>query len=245
MVDMRMKRSNITEGSDLKEAIIHQNTRRTGPGSRSSISTTTGPPESVRVLTAGQDNKAYVPPILRAGGGSSNTSPVPPHRPIVSPSPTSAVHTPPPPPSLQPGPGFVTPPPPPGFVPPPPPPPIHAFRDQSDGHSPTPSPDPSTRSSSPAVGGNQPGMPPRGTPGVRGPRVSARGPRTSLNLPPGKRDSYGQQPRPQTPPSPKPINRGGPMPGPRGVYKPSAHRRTGSGSGLATKKPMSPDSDVS
>ena len=125
MIDMRMRPSNIGDVSDLGEWIIYQNTRRTGPGSRSSISTKTGPPESVKTLTSGQDNKANLPPILRAGGGAANTSPVPPHSHIIAPSPTPALVAPPPlpPPPYEAQAEFVTPPPP-GFFPPPPPPPI-------------------------------------------------------------------------------------------------------------------------
>lgn len=236
MVDMRMRRSNISEVSDLKEAIIQQNTRRTGPGSRSSISTTTGPPESVKVLTSGQD----VPSILRAGGGSSNTSPVPPSRPVV-----------PPPPPLEEERRSVTPSLPPGFVPPPPPPslvpgsrgnhddyvppPMPVFVDPPESNSPTSSPDPPSRSSSPVVvGGGGPGMPQRGIGGVKPLRTGggfSRGLRTSGAPPgPGVRESF----RPQTPPSP------GRMPSSRGSYNPSAHRRTGSGSALA-KKTTAPD----
>ena len=263
MVDMRMRRSNLQDVGDLKEGMV--NTRRTGPGSRSSVSTTTGPPESVRALTSGQDIRAGVPSILRAGGGSNNTSPVPPPRGIVAPKPASTLPTPPPPPPpLEVGAGFVTPPPPPGFVPPPPPPPLVAgsrespsfpeshtlysdnntgpdgyvpppmptFKDMTDGHSPTPSSDPPSRSSSPAVGGNhrsgmpQRGMPVRGLRGRGGPRLPAPSPTT------GRRDSYGQQTRPQTPPSPG--NR---------PYNPSAHRRSGSGSTFA-RRTMASDAEV-
>jgi hypothetical protein len=278
MIDMRMRRSNIGDVSDLKEAIIHQNTRRTGPGSRSSISTTTGPPESVKALTSGQDNKANLPPILRAGGGSVNTSPVPPNPQIVAPKPTTAFAAPPPPPPIAAQAEFVAPPPPPGFVPPPPPPPIAfnseddasfreprpsytdniptpegyvpppmpTFKDPSDGlSSPAPASDPPSRSSSPAIGGNnRPGAPPRSTPGLRGPRTGGmptRGPRTSGVSPaPGRRESYGQQYRPQTPPSPNSNNF---RPTSRGSYNPSAHRRSGSGSGFA-RRTMASDAEV-
>ena len=282
MIDMRMRRSNIGDVSDLKEAIIHQNTRRTGPGSPSSISTTTGPPDSVKALTSGQDNKANLPSILRAGGGAANTSPVPPHSHIVAPSPTPAFAAPPPPPPppFEAQHEFVTPPPPPGFVPPPPPPPIAVnseddvsfpeprpsytdnvpapdgyvpppmptFRDSSDGlNSPTPASDPPSRSSSPAIGGNnRPGAPQRTTSGLRGPRTGAitRGPRTSGVSPaPGRRESYGQQIRPQTPPSPHNGNFRGNVPGSRGTYNPSAHRRSGSGSGFA-RRTMASDAEV-
>jgi hypothetical protein len=278
MVDMRMRRSNIGDVSDLKEAIIHQNTRRTGPGSRSSISTTTGPPESVKALTSGQDNKANLPPVLRAGGGSVNTSPVPPQPQIVAPKPTTAFAAPPPPPPIAAQAEFVAPPPPPGFVPPPPPPPIAfnseddasfreprpsytdniptpegyvpppmpTFKDPSDGlNSPAPASDPPSRSSSPAIGGNnRPGAPPRSTSGLRGPRTGGmptRGPRTSGVSPaPGRRESYGQQYRPQTPPSPNSNNF---RPATRGSYNPSAHRRSGSGSGFA-RRTMASDAEV-
>ena len=270
MIDMRMRRSNITETSDLKETTVQQYTQRTGPGSRSSISTTTGPPDSVKVLTSGQDNKTDLPPILRAGGRSSNTSPVPPPRSIAAPSPSPAFFPPPPrPPPTVGGTGFATPPPPPGFVPPPPPPPLVAgsrsqeiptfpepqtsypekinnypslgsiSRGSYDSTSPTPSSDPPSRSSSPAVGGNRPGS----VSGLRGPRTSmvTRGPRISgLPPAPGRMNSYGQQTRPQTPPSPNTNNFGGP--GSRGTYNPSAHRRSGSGSGFA--RTMASDAEV-
>ncbi|KAF9646360.1 hypothetical protein BDM02DRAFT_3099970 [Thelephora ganbajun] len=283
MIDMRMRRSNLSEVGDLKEAIIQQNTRRTGPGSRSSISTTTGPPESVKVLTSGQDSKANVPSILRAGGGATNTSPVPPPPQIVAPSPTLAFVAPPPPPPLATHAEFVTPPPPPGFVPPPPPPPLTAeseegvsspepqpphsdnlpapddyvpppmptFRDPSDGPSPkaspTPASDPPSRSSSPAIGGiNRPGALQRGTSGLRGPRTggATRGPRNSGMPPaPGRRESYGQQTRPQTPPSPNVNNPRGSRSSSRGQYNPSAHRRSGSGSSFA-RRTMASDAEV-
>ena len=285
MVDMRMRRSNIGEVTDLKEAIIHQSTRRTGPGSRSSISTTTGPPESVKALSAGQDNKANVPAILRVGGGAANTSQAHPAPAIVAPNPTLAFATPPPPPPLEAQVGFVTPPPPSGFVPPPPPPPLipghredvsfpeqsnssysdnipapegyvpppmPSFRDPSDAissrTSPTLASDPPSRSSSPAIGGHRPGPPPRGTPGLRGPRtggLSIRGARTSgVPPPPGRRESYGQhnqQFRPQTPPSPN--NFRGSRPTSQGSYNPSAHRRSGSGSGFS-RRTMASDAEV-
>jgi hypothetical protein len=253
MVDMRMRRSNISEVSDLKEVIVQQNTRRTGPGSRSSISTTTGPPESVKVLTE-------VPSILRAGRGSSNTSPVPPPRPIVAPSPTPALVVPPPPP-LDGQAGFVTPPPPPGFVPPPPPPPLvagsrespsipepqtfsdknpvpvgyvpppmPAFKDPADSYSTTTSSNPPSRSSSPAIGGNnRPITPLRGQ--VRGLRGSTRGPRVPTA--PGRGGAFDRGGRPQTPPSPGSIR----------TYNPSAHRRSGSGSGFA-RRTMASDAEV-
>jgi len=121
MIDMRMRRSNIGDVTDLKEAIVHQTTHRTGPGSRSSVSTTTGPPESVTSLTPGQDSKANVPAILRAGGGATIPSPVPPPPPTVAPTPTSQFVPPPPPPPLDAQANFVPPPPPPGPIPPPPP----------------------------------------------------------------------------------------------------------------------------
>ena len=281
MVDMRMRRSNIGEVSDLKEAIFQQNTRRTGPGSRSSISTTTGPPESVKVLA----DKANVPSSLRAGGGSSNTSSVPPSPQIVAPNPTVASVVSPPPPPVEPRAEFVAPPPPPGFIPPPPPPPLTAtsqespsfpehrpvvsdnvpapdgyvpppmptFRDPGDASSqkssPTPTSDPPSRSSSPAVGGpTRPGAPQRTTSGLRGPRTGGvtRGPRTSGVSPaPGRRDSYGQQYRPQTPPSPNNNLRGTGRPPSHGPYNPSAHRRTGSGSGPAlVRRTMASDAEV-
>ena len=151
MVDMRMKRSNISEISDLREAIVQQTTRRTGPGSRSSISTTTGPPESVRALTHGHDSRPNVPSILRAGSGATNTSPVPPPPPIVAPNPTQAFVVPPPPP-LEAQAGFVTPPPPPGFVPPPPPPPLTAEAEDVS----FPEPQPSYSDNIPASGGYAP-----------------------------------------------------------------------------------------
>ena len=273
MVDMRMRRSNISEVSDLKEAIIQQNTRRTGPGSRSSISTTTGPPESVKALTHGQDNKANLPSILRPGSGSSNTSPVPPPPPIVAPAPIQGFIPPPPPPPLQAQAEFVTPPPPPGFVPPPPPisaeteedvsfpqpsysdnipapegytpPPMPSFKDPSESE---PSPkasttvpsNPSSRSSSPAIGGNN-RPPQRSGSGLRGPRAGgiARGPRTSGVPPaPGRRGSYGQPLRPQTPPSP-----GSNRPASKGPYNPTAHRRSGSGSSFS-RRTMASDAEV-
>ena len=275
MVDMRMRRSNIGEVGDLKEAIIQQTTRRTGPGSRSSMSTTTGPPDSVKALSSGQDSKVNVPSVLRVGSGSTNTSPVPP--PIVAPNPTLPFVVPPPPP-LEAQAKFVIPPPPPGFVPPPPPPPLMAepedvsfpepsytdnipapvgyvpppmptFRDSSEGLSPGTSPsfpsDPPSRSSSPAIGGNnRPGVPQRGTPGLRGPRTSIRGPRTSGVSPvPGRRESYGQQFRPQTPPSPNINNPVGSRPNSRGPYNPSSHRRSGSGSSFA-RRTMASDAEV-
>jgi len=282
MVDMRMRRSNIGDVSDLKEAIIQQNTRRTGPGSRSSISTTTGPPESVKALTSGQDNRASIPSILKAGGGAVNTSPVPPPPPIVTPNPTPAfvVPPPPPPPPIEAQAGFVTPPPPPGFVPPPPPPPLTAepeedvsfpepqasysdnipapegyvpppmpsFRDPGDSSPRTPPTFPSnppSRSSSPAIGGNNRAVPQRTTSGLRGPRTGAvaRGPRT-VGVPPapGRRGSYGQA-RPQTPPSPSSNNSRGSRPGSTGPYNPSAHRRSGSGSSFA-RRTMASDAEV-
>lgn len=269
MVDMRMRRSNISEVSDLKEGVLPRGARRTGPGSRSSISTTTGPPESVKALTSGQDIKTDVPSILRAGGGSANTSPIPPHRPIVAPNPTKVMFAPPPPPPLA-EPGFVPPPPPPGFVPPPPPPPLAArphgspsfpspptsysdnnpvpdgyvpppmptFKDPSDSPSSTPTSGPPSRSSSPAIGGNnRQNLPPqRGTPGLRGPRTGSltRGPRTSGVA--ARRESYSKQRRPETPPSPNPNSN-------NRTYNPSAHRRSGSGSGLV-KKPVASDAEV-
>lgn len=281
MVDMRMRRSNIGEVSDLKEAIIQQNTRRTGPGSRSSISTTTGPPESVKALIHGQDNKSNLPSILRAGGGATSASPVPPPPVIVAPAPTSGFVPPPPPPPVEAQAEFVTPPPPPGFVPPPPPlstgseeevsfpqpqpsysdnipapegyapPPMPSFKDLSESGpeprtSPTVPSNPSSRSSSPAIGGtNRPGVPPRTTSGLRGPRTGGvtRGPRTSGVPPaPGRRESYGQQFRPQTPPSPNQNSRGS-RPGSRGSYNPAAHRRSGSGSSF-TRRTMASDAEV-
>ena len=287
MIDMRVRRSNIGEVTDLKEAVIQQNNRRTGPGSRSSISTTTGPPESVKALTSGQDNRTNVPSILRAGGRSANTSPVPPQPQIATPSPPPAFVTPPPPPPpppLETHAEFVTPPPPPPeFVPPPPPPPLVAgprepsprtaysdnipppdgyvpppmptFRDPSDGPSPTTSPvvpsDPPSRSSSPAIGGNNRfGAPQRGAPGFTNPRTGSltRGPRTSGVPPaPGRRESYSQQLRPQTPPSPNSggLTRGGPRPASTGPYNPFAHRRSGSGSGSSfTRRTMASDAEV-
>ena len=72
MINMWMRRSNIGDISDLKEAIIHQNTRRTGPGSRSSISTTTGPPESVKAMTSRQQGE---PSISRTEGGQQTIFP--------------------------------------------------------------------------------------------------------------------------------------------------------------------------
>ena len=279
MLDMRMRRSNIGDVSDLKEAIIHQNTRRTGPGSRSSILATPGPPESVKALTSGQDNRANLPSILRAGGGAANTSPIPPHSHIVAPCPTLAFVAPSPPPPFEAQAEFVTPPSP-GFVPlsPPPPivvnseddvsfpeprpsytdnvpapdghvpPPMPTFRDSSDGlNSPTPASNTPSRSSSPAIGGNNgPGAPQRTTSGLRGPRTGAmtRGPRSSGVSPaPGRRESHGQQIRPQTPPSPHNGNFGGNVPGSRGTYNPSAHRRSGSGSGFA-RRTMASDAEV-
>ena len=262
MVDMRMRRSNISDVSDLKEAIVQQNNRRTGPSSRSSISTTTGPPESVKALTSGQDTRADLPPILRAGRGSSNTSPVPPPRSVLVASPTTAPLVPPPP-SLEGKAGLVTPPLPPGFVPPPPPPPfvagsqqspsfpepqislpdnnpvseghvppqVSTFKDPSDGYSPTVSSNPPSRSSSPAIGGNnRGGAPQRGS--VRGLALrGSRGPRPGVPSAPRRGGAYGQQTRPQTPPSP-----GRP-------YNPSAHRRSGSGSGFA-RRTMASDAEV-
>jgi len=283
MIDMRMRRSNIGDVTDLKEAIVQQNTRRTGPGSRSSVSTTTGPPESVKALTSGQDNKPNVPAILRVGGGATIPSPVPPPPPVVSPAPTPQFVPPPPPPPLEAQAQFASPPPPPGFVPPPPPlsaetedvsfpqpqpsysdnipapqgyvpPPMPTFK---DGPEPSPSPktsptfpsNPPSRSSSPAIGGNnRPGAPQRtSSSGLRGPRTGGvtRGPRASGVPPaPGRRESYGQQFRPQTPPSPNSNNvRGGSRPGSRGPYNPSAHRRSGSGSSF-TRRTMASDAEV-
>lgn len=271
IVDMRMKRSNLTNHSDLKEGTLQHDSRRTGPGSRSSVSTTTGPPESVRILTSRQDNKAEVPSILRPRGGSTNTSPVPPPRSVVAPKPTVGFSVPPPPPL---GAGFVAPLPP-GFIPPPPPPPLVAesrespslpepetpdpdddgyvppprplsFKDPPESPSPTPASDPPSRSSSPAVGGtNKPGLQ-RGPSGLMGPRTSGgitRGPRTSGVPPaPGRRGSLGQNTRPQTPPSPKNNFRGA-APGSRGSYNPSAHRRRGSGSGIP-KRPADSEAGV-
>lgn len=282
MVDMRMRRSNISEVTDLKEAIIHQNTRRTGPGSRSSISTTMGPPESVKALALGQDSKANVPAILRAGGGATNTSPVPPPPPIIAPNPTPAFVAPPPPPPFEAQAEFVTPPPPPGFVPPPPPPPLTdeseesvsfpeprpsyldnipapegyvpppmpSFRDLSgdvQSASPTFSSNPPSRSSSPAIGGNnRSGALQRNTSGpLRGPRAGGvtRGPRTSGVPPvPGRRESYNQQIRPQTPPLPH-DNPRGTRPTSTGPYNPSLHRRSGSGSSFA-RRTMASDAEV-
>ena len=265
MVDMRMRRSNISDVTDLKEAIVQQNTRRTGPGSRSSISTTTGPPESVKVLTPGQDSRPEVPPALRAGRRSSNTSPIPPPRPIISGSPTPVSLVPPPPP-FEGQKGSTPPPLPPGFVPPPPPPPLVAgsqgnspsfpepqisgsdnkpdsesyvspsmpsFKDPSDGYSPTTSSNPPSRSSSPAIGGNnRGGAPLRGT--VRGLalRGSGRGPRPGVPSAP-RRGAYVQsEGRPRTPPH-----------SPGKPYNPSAHRRSGSGSGFA-RRTMASDAEV-
>ena len=278
-----MRRSNISAVSDLEEAIIQQNTRRTGPGSRSSISTTTGPPESVKSLAFGQDSKANLPSILRAGSGATSPSPVPTPPPIIVPNPTQAFVVPPPPPPLETQDGFVTPPPPPGFVPPPPPPPLMAependvsfpeprpsysdnipppegyapppmptFKDTSEGSqraSPTLHSDPPSRSSSPAVGGNtRPAILQRNQSGpMRGPRPGglARGPRISGVPPaPGRRESYGQQARPQTPPSPNGGNPRGSRPTSRGPYNPSLHRRSGSGSSFA-KKTVASDAEV-
>lgn len=280
MVDVRMRRSNIAEVSDLNEAIIQQNTRRTGPGSRSSISTTTGPPESVKSLALGQDNRASVPSILRAGSGATNTSPVPPPPPIVAPNPTSGFVAPPPPPPLETQAESVPPPPPSGFVPPPPPPPLTAesqdvsfpepqlsssdnvtvpegyvpppmptFKDPSEASpksSPTYLSNPPSRSSSPAIGGtNRPGLPQRPTSGLRGPRTGglARGPRAAGPPAPGRRESYGQQARPQTPPSPNSDTARGSRPTSTGPYNPSAHRRSGSGSGFA-RRTMASDAEV-
>ena len=281
MVDMRMRRSNISEVSDLKEAIIQQTTRRTGPGSRSSVSTTTGPPESVKALTHGQDNKANLPSILRAGSGATVTSPVPPPPAIVAPAPTQGFVPPPPPPPLEAQAEFVTPPPPPGFVPPPPPfstgtkedvsfpqpqpsysdniptpegytpPPMPSFKDPAEA-SPSPSTSPTlvsnppSRSSSPAVGANnRPGVPQRTTSGLRGPRTGGitRGPRSAGVPAPGRRGSYGQQFRPQTPPSPGNNTRGTSRPGSGGSYNPSAHRRSGSNSSF-TRRTMASDAEV-
>ena len=285
MVDMRMRRSNIGEVGDLKEAIIQQNTRRTGPGSRSSISTTTGPPDSVKALASGQDNRANVPSILRAGSRANSTSPVPPPPPpIVAPSPTQAFVAPPPPPPLGVQAEFVPPPPPSGFVPPPPPPPLAvepqdvsfpeprpsysdnvpvpdgyvpppmpSFKDPSDGSPKTPPTylsNPPSRSSSPAIGGaNRTGLLQRNTSGpMRGPRPGglARGPRTVGAPPaPGRRESYGQHVRPQTPPSPNSDTARGSRPTSTGPYNPSAHRRSGSGSGSAfARRTMASDAEV-
>ena len=93
-------------------------------------------------MTSGQDNKANLPSILRAGGGAANTSPVPPHSQIVAPSPAPAfvAPPPPPPPSFEAQTEFVTPPPPPGFVPPPPPPPPIAVNSEDDVSFPEPRP---------------------------------------------------------------------------------------------------------
>ena len=283
MIDMRMRRSNIGEVSDLKEAIIQQNTRRTGPGSRSSVSTTTGPPDSVKALTPGQDNKASIPSILRAGGGATNPSPVPPPPPIVAPTPTPPFVAPPPPPPLAAQAEFVSPPPPPGFVPPPPPlsagteedlsfpqpqpsysdnipapdgyvpPPMPTFKDFKDKSEASPSPktsptllsNPPSRSGSPAIGGGGRPAPPQRTTssGLRGPRIT-RGPRTSGMPPaPGRRESYGQQFRPQTPPSPNSNGNRGSRPGSRGPYNPAAHRRSGSGSSF-NRRTMASDAEV-
>jgi len=280
MVDMRMRRSNISEVSDLKEAIIQQTTRRTGPGSRSSISTT-GPPESVKALSPPLDSRANVPSTMRTGGGAINTSPVPPPPPpqIAAPNPTPAFVTPPPPP-FEAHAEFLSPPPPPGFVAPPPPPPLTiepeeevsfpapqpsysnnfpapdgyvpppmpTFRDPSDGLprvSPTFSSDPPSRSSSPAIGGtNRPGAPQRTTPVLRGPRTGGltRSSRTSVPAP-GRRESYGQQYRPQTPPSSNDDNLRGSRPTSTGPYIPAAHRRSGSGSSFA-RRTMASDAEV-
>ena len=281
MVDVRMRRSNIAEVTDLKEAIIQQNTRRTGPGSRSSMSTTTGPPESVKALALGQDNRASVPSILRAGSGATTPVPPPPPPPVIAPNPAPAFVAPPPPPPLETQAESVPPPPPPGFVPPPPPPPLTAepqdvsfpeprpsysdnvtvpegyvpppmptFKDPSEGSPKTPPSylsNPPSRSSSPAVGGgtNRPGLPQRPSTGLRGPRTGglARGPRTAGPPAPGRRESYGQIVRPQTPPSPNSDTARGSRPTSTGPYNPSAHRRSGSGSGFA-RRTMASDAEV-
>ena len=279
MVDMRMRRSNIAAVGDLEEAIIQQNTRRTGPGSRSSFSTTTGPPESVRSPTLGQDSKANLPSALRPGSRATSISPVPSPPVTIAPSPTLPFVAPPPPPPLEAQAGFVAPPPPPGFVPPPPPPPLvaepeedisfpeprpsysdniptpegyapppmPAFKEPSDGlprSSPTFPSEPPSRSSSPVIGGsNRPIQ--RNTSGPLRGRLT-RGPRTPGVPPaPGRRESYGQQIRPQTPPSPNGSNPRGSRPTSKGPYNPTAHRRSGSGSGSSfARRTMASDAEV-